>query len=81
MTECDISDTIVAKSDQLNADDLLSGAITVTITDVKRCDDEVSVDRRRVAAGDRRGGMSLPCDELRAGLRAWLERPAGTNGL
>lgn len=43
MTECDISDTIVAKSDQLNADDLLSGAITVTITDVRRCDDEQPV--------------------------------------
>lgn len=34
----DVSDTIVAKSDQLNADDLISGEITVQITGVNRCD-------------------------------------------
>ena len=39
-TETDVSDTIVARSDQLNADDLISGPITVTITGVKRCSDE-----------------------------------------
>lgn len=43
MSECDVSDTIVAKSDQLNADDLLAGPITVTITGVKRCADEQPV--------------------------------------
>lgn len=32
----DISDTIVAKSDQLNADDLLAGPITVTVTGVDK---------------------------------------------
>lgn len=32
----DLSKTIIAKSDQLNADDLLGGAITVTIEDVKQ---------------------------------------------
>lgn len=39
-TEKDVSDTIVAKSDQLNADDLLGGPITVTITSVKRTADD-----------------------------------------
>ena len=34
----DISDTIIAKSDQLNASDLIGGPITVTITGVKRFD-------------------------------------------
>lgn len=32
----DVSDTIVAKSDQLNADDLMAGPITVKITKVTR---------------------------------------------
>jgi len=32
----DLSDTIIAKSDQLNADDLLSGAITIKITAIKK---------------------------------------------
>lgn len=32
----DISDTIIAKSDQINADDLISGPVTVTITRVSR---------------------------------------------
>lgn len=32
----DLSKTIIAKSDQLNADDLLGGPITVTIEDVKQ---------------------------------------------
>ena len=32
----DVSDTIIAKSDQLNADDLISGPITITITEVNK---------------------------------------------
>jgi hypothetical protein len=36
MSAVDVSDTIVAKSDQLNSDDLIGGPITVTITSVKR---------------------------------------------
>ena len=32
----DISDTIIAKSDQLNADDLISGPVTATISGVSR---------------------------------------------
>lgn len=39
----DISDTIIAKSDQLNAEDLIGGPITVTITGVKRTSDEQPV--------------------------------------
>ena len=39
----DISDTIVARSDQLNAEDLVGGPITVTITGVKRTSDEQPV--------------------------------------
>lgn len=38
-----IADTIIAKSDQLNAEDLISGPITVTITSVKRSSDEQPV--------------------------------------
>jgi hypothetical protein len=37
MSETDVSDTILSKSDQLNADDLLSGDITVKIIGVNRC--------------------------------------------
>lgn len=39
----DISDTIQPKSDQLNADDLTAGPITVTIEDVTRGNDEQPV--------------------------------------
>lgn len=38
-----IADTIIAKSDQLNAEDLIGGPITVTITGVKRTSDEQPV--------------------------------------
>ena len=31
-----LSDTIVPKSDQLNADQLLGGSMTITVTDVRR---------------------------------------------
>lgn len=41
--ECDVSDTIIARSNQLNADDLIGGAITVIVTGVKRCADEQPV--------------------------------------
>lgn len=39
----DLTDTIVPRSDQLNADDLISGPRTVTITDVRRGSDEQPV--------------------------------------
>jgi len=34
-----LSKTIIAKSDQLNSDDLIGGSITITITDVRGCDE------------------------------------------
>ena len=39
-----LSETIIPKSDQLNADDLMAGALTVTITGVRRGSDEQPVD-------------------------------------
>lgn len=39
MNSVDLSKTIVAKSDQLNADDLIGGPITVTIREVRGHDD------------------------------------------
>jgi hypothetical protein len=35
----DISDTVVPKSDQLNADDLICGPRTITITGIKKVSD------------------------------------------
>lgn len=40
----DLSESIVPKSDQLNADDLMAGPITVTISEVKRGSAEQPVD-------------------------------------
>lgn len=40
----DLSDTIIAKSDQINADDLISGPITVTVKSVTRGAPEQPVD-------------------------------------
>lgn len=39
-----MTDTIVPKSDQLNADDLMSGPVTVTITDVRKNGTEQPID-------------------------------------
>lgn len=67
-SEKDVSDTIVAKSDQLNADDLVSGPIQVTITGVKRRSDEqpISVE---ITGGHR---PWLPCKTMRRVLvSAW----------
>ena len=33
----DLTDTIIPRSDQVNAEDLLSGPRTVTITEVQSC--------------------------------------------
>lgn len=45
MTEAfDMTDTIIPKSDQLNAEDILTGPVTITITDVKRGNAEQPVD-------------------------------------
>lgn len=65
-------DTIVPKSDQLNADDLLCGPITVTVTGVRRGDKEQPV----VIAID--GGYQpyKPCKSMRRVLiAAWGDRP------
>lgn len=43
MSVLDVSKTIIAKSDQLNADDLVGGPITVTINDVKITSEEQPV--------------------------------------
>lgn len=44
----DLSETIAPKSDQLNADDLIAGPITVTISDVTKGSAEQPVDVRLV---------------------------------
>jgi len=38
-----LSDTIVPKSDQLNADQLLGGSMTITVTDVRRVNEAAAV--------------------------------------
>ena len=43
MDALDISDTIIAKSDQLNADDLVSGPIIVKVTDVRKSTEDQPV--------------------------------------
>lgn len=40
----DLTESIAPKSDQLNADDLIAGAVTVTIAEVRRGSDEQPVD-------------------------------------
>lgn len=74
-----LGDTIVPKSDQLNADDLITGPITVTVKDVKRGDTQeqpVSV----VIDGGRQ--PYKPCKSMRRVLiglwgengKAWIGR-------
>lgn len=73
----DISDTIVAKSDQLNAEDLIAGPITVTITGVKRTSDEQPV------SVELSGGHKpwKPCKTMRRLLiMAWPEGAKKENG-
>ena len=40
----DLTESIAPKSDQLNADDLIAGAVTVTIAEVRKGTDEQPVD-------------------------------------
>lgn len=73
----DISDTIVAKSDQLNAEDLIAGPITVTIIGVKRTSDEqpVSVE---ISGGHK---PWKPCKTMRRLLvMAWPDGAKKENG-
>lgn len=59
----DISDTIIAKSDQLNASDLIGGPITVTITGVKRFD---SAEQPIAISYEGDGGKPFkPCKSVR----------------
>jgi hypothetical protein len=69
MSEVDLSPTIIAKSDQLNADDLLSGPITVTIVSVTR----TSGDDQPITIGIGDGRQPFkPCKTMRRVLvAAW----------
>ncbi len=58
----DISDTILPKSDQLNADSLLAGAITITISSVNKNTGEQPV-AINYQGGD--GKPYLPCKQMR----------------
>ncbi len=73
----DVSDTIVAKSDQLNADDLISGEITVTITGVNRCQQD-----QPIAISITGGHMPFkPCKTVRRILvSAWGSNAANWIG-
>lgn len=63
-----LSDTIKPKSDQLNADDLLAGAITVQITAVERGNNEQPI-RIRVGGGYQ---PYYPCKSMRrVMIAAW----------
>jgi len=70
-----IADTISPKSDQLNADDLLAGPITVRVASVKRGSD----DKQPVVItieGDRKYQPFKPCLTIRRVLvMAWGEYP------
>jgi hypothetical protein len=64
-------DTIAPKSDQLNADDLLAGSITVTITDVSRG----SIDQPVILTIPSRQPYK-PCKGMRrVFITAWGEKP------
>lgn len=59
----DISTTIAPKSDQLNADDLIGGPVTVTITGVSRGDTDQPVNIATAEFGD--GRPFKPCKSMR----------------
>lgn len=66
----DISTTIAPKSDQLNADDLIGGPVTVTITGVSRGDSDQPVNIATAEFGD--GRPFKPCKSMRRVLvAAW----------
>lgn len=70
----DLSHTIVPKSDQLNADDLIAGDITITVTDIKASD---SPDQPVIIHYENDNGRPYkPCKSMRRVLiQAW-----GANG-
>lgn len=66
----DITETLAPKSDQLNADDLISGPITVTITGVSRGDPDQPVNITTAEFGD--GRPFKPCKSMRRVMvNAW----------
>ena len=73
-----LSDTIIAKSDQLNGDDLIAGPVTVTVRGVKRGSDDQPV----VMEIDGGHQPYKPCKSMRRVLiaawgddgRAWVGR-------
>src|SRR5690625_6686577 len=70
----DLSHTIVPKSDQLNADDLIAGNITIKVTDIKASD---SPDQPVIIHYENDNGRPYkPCKSMRRVLiQAW-----GANG-
>lgn len=72
-----VRDTIKAKSDQLNADDLIGGQITVTVTGVKQGDKDQPV----VIQIDGGHQPFKPCKSMRRILvAAWSDRAANWIG-
>ena len=71
----DISDTIVAKSDQLNAADLIGGPITVTITKVSRGDADQPV---AIGYNGDNGKPFKPCKSVRRLLVGMWGKDAAT---
>ena len=73
MNDDSLQDTIIPKSDQLNADDLLCGPITVTVESVKRGDKEQPV---HIGIGKDRQPYK-PCKSMRRVLiAAWGDKGA-----
>jgi hypothetical protein len=69
MTKIDVTDAIKPKSDQLNADDLIAGAITVTITSVSKRQGEQPV---AVSYEGDNGKPFYPCKSMtRVLVHAW----------
>lgn len=71
----DIAHTIIAKSDQLNADDLVGGQVTVTITDVKVADSTEQPVIVHVSGGHK---PWKPCKTMRRLLSAAWSTDAST---
>jgi hypothetical protein len=71
----DMTDTIIPRSDQLNAEDLLTGPRTVTITEVKRASAEQPV---AVHLQGLDGRPFMPCKSMRRVMVAAWGPDAGT---
>lgn len=69
MNSVDLSKTIAPKSDQLNADDLIAGPITITVTQVRGCDGDQPI---AVHFEGDDGKPYKPCKSMRRVLvHAW----------